>query len=357
MMDDLQLNVSLLRRRVPNLTTAARAAGLRPATVSNLCTGKTPVGNAEVKTLVILANLAGCSLDELIIRGGGTAMIETGIKVLDMFAPIVRGGTIGLAGRRGSGQLVMLAELCRRMKRRGYETVFWKPEGEANGIGNVEKAADAAFAELGEVAEHIASVRNERDVFLCADRTVVLSGELFALRERLEEAGIRPVTTALVDILFEAIDEEVPYGPLDTFLRFDVDLSARGLFPAVDPVFSISTMLEGALLEAAHLTLQQRARKLLRRYRELRAVVGAKGFGVLTESDAVAYQRGERLEAYLSQPFYATEVFTNKQGEWVSLQDTLDDVRRILDGASDHTEVKKLYFTGRLAIHEVPGEQ
>ena len=67
--EELQLNVPLLRRRVPNLTTAAREAGLRAATVSNLCTGKIPVGRAEVRTLVALANLAGCSLDELIIRG------------------------------------------------------------------------------------------------------------------------------------------------------------------------------------------------------------------------------------------------------------------------------------------------
>nr|WP_218094123.1 hypothetical protein [Paenibacillus solanacearum] len=356
-MDDLQLNVSLLRRRVPNLTAAARAVGLRPATVSNLCTGKTPIGNAEVKTLVTLASLAGCSVDELLIRGGGMAMIETGIKVIDLLAPLVRGGTIGLAGRRGSGQLVMMAELCRRMKRRGYETVFWKPEGEVSGIGNVEKSADAVFAGPDEVAEHIVSIRSDRDVFLFADRTVVLSGELFALRQRLEDAAGRPVTTALVDILFEAVDEEVPYGPLDTSLRFDVDLSSRALFPAVDPVFSISTMLEGALLEATHLTLQQRARKLLRRYRELRAVVGAKGFEVLTEPDAAAYKRGERLEAYFSQPFYATEVFTNKPGEWVALQDTLDDVRRILDGASDHMEVRRLYFSGRLALEDAQGEQ
>ncbi|WP_282940319.1 hypothetical protein [Paenibacillus sp. RC67] len=348
MYDDLQLNVPLLRRRVPNLTTAARTAGLRPATVSNLCTGKTPVGKAEVKTLVILASLAGCSLDELIIRGGGTAMIETGIKVVDLFAPIVRGGTVGLVGRQGSGQLVMLTELCYRLKRRGYVTIFWKPENEVQGIQHVQNAADYTFTEMDAVYRQIAALNNECDVFLCADRTVVVSGELFSLRERLEQLGVRPVTTALVDILFEAVDEEVPYGPLETYLKFDLELSTRGLYPAVDPVFSTSTMMEGALLEATHLAIQQRARKVLRRYREIRALVAIRGEKVVTETETQVYRLGERLEAFLTQPFFATERFTQITGEWVSLQHTLDDIRRLLDGINEEVEAKKLLFIGRL---------
>jgi F-type H+-transporting ATPase subunit beta len=79
---------------------------------------------------------------------------------------------------------------------------------------------------------------------------------------------------------FEAPDEEVPYGPLDTFLRFDTDMASRGLFPAVDPIVSTSTVLEGAQLEATHLMIQQRARKLLRRYRELRFLVDKRGLDI-----------------------------------------------------------------------------
>ncbi|WP_342720203.1 hypothetical protein [Sediminibacillus albus] len=94
MKDDIKLNVDLLRKRVPNLTVAARSAGLRPATVSNLCTGKIPLARAEVQTLVRLASLAECSVDELIIKKGGESMLETGIKTLDLFAPLVRGGKI-----------------------------------------------------------------------------------------------------------------------------------------------------------------------------------------------------------------------------------------------------------------------
>src|SRR5438477_370269 len=86
--DALQLNVPLLRRRVPNLSGAARSVGLRPATVSDLCTGKIPIGRAEIRTLVGLASLAGCSLDELVLRSGRTGMLETGIKPVDLLAPL-----------------------------------------------------------------------------------------------------------------------------------------------------------------------------------------------------------------------------------------------------------------------------
>jgi F-type H+-transporting ATPase subunit beta len=348
MSDDLQLNVPLLRRRVPNLTTTARAAGLRPATVSNLCTGKTPVGRAEVRTLVTLASLAGCSVDDLIIRGSGVNMIETGIKVLDLFAPIVRGGTVGLVARPGMGQLVVLAELFRRMKQRGYTTIFWKPQDEVSGISDAGDEAEINCTTLDEVYKQISALRAERDILLGADRTIVLSGELLSLQERLVEAGARPVTIVLMDILGEAADEDVPYGPLDTLLQFDMDLATRSFYPAIDPVFSTSTVLEGAHLEATHLTIQQRARKLLRRYKELRSLVNARGLEKLSDTDTLIYQRGERLEAFLTQPLYVAEAYTKQPGEWLSVHDTLDSVRRILDGAADNIEADQLSYIGRL---------
>jgi len=356
MNDDLQLNVSLLRRRVPNLTTAARAAGLRPATVSNLCTGKIPVGRAEVRTLAILASLANCSIDELILRGSGATMIETGVKVLDLLAPVVRGGTVGLVARHGMGQLVMLAELFYRAKQRGYKTILWEPHYEPEdkydikkGMVDVLPQADLICKSLEEASNQIASLGSECDVILGADREIVISGELLALRERLQEAGVRPLTVALVDTRFNAPDEEVPYGPLDTLLRFDFDLSTRGLFPAVDPLASTSTVLEGAQLEATHLVIQQRAKKLLRRYRELRVLVDKQGLEKIPETDVQTYRRGERLEAFLTQPFYTAEPYTNKPGEWLTLQETLNSVRRIMDGVVDELEPNQLMYIGNLA--------
>lgn len=349
MNDELQLNVALLKRRVPNLTTAARAAGLRPATVSNLCTGKIPIGRAEVKTLVILASLANCSLDELILRGSGISMLETGIKMLDLFAPVVRGGTVGIVARPGMGQLVLMPELFYRVRKRGYVTLFWKPKEDAKGIIEVEQEADIVCGTLDEVYENILKQGHQKDIMLGADRSIVLSGEWLTLKEKLQEAGSRPITTVLVDILGEAVDEEAPYGPLDTLLKLDMDLTSRKLFPAVDVISSTSTLLEGAQLEATHLMIGQRARKLLRRYKELRSLVQVHGIDKLADSDQSTYQRGEKLEAFLTQPFYFAEPYTKKPGEWLPLQDTLDGVRRILDGAADDLEVSELSYIGRLA--------
>lgn len=348
MNEDIQLNVPLLKRRVPNLTSAAKAVGLRAATVSNLCTGKIPVGRAEVRTLATLASLAGCTMDELIIRGGGAGMMETGIKCLDLFAPLVRGGTVGLVARPGMGQLVTLQELMRRMKQQDVATVFWAPNKKDKAVMEVMEEAEATGHTLDEVYHQVRSLRAERDVLLGADREVVVSGEWFELRERLLEAGARHVTLVLVDTRGEAVDVESPYGPLDTLWRFDMELIARGYYPAVDPVSSTSVLSEGAYLDTAHLTIQHRARKLLRRYRELRSLVQARGIEKLPETEASVYRTGERLEAFLTQPFYVAEPFTGRRGEWVALADTLDGVRRILDGIADHLEPAQLCYSGRL---------
>lgn len=348
--DDLQLNVPLLRRRVPNLTTAARAAGLRAATVSNLCTGKISVGRAEVRTIVALASLAGCSLDELIIKGSGIRMIETGIKALDLLAPVVRGGTVGFVARPNTGQLVLLAELMHRMRKRNYATLFWDPETDAPGLNHVKAQSEWIYNDGEEIYNQIACIRHERDVLLGLDRSAVLSGDLFRLRERLREAGARPITIALIDIKGDIVDDQDTYGPLDTLWRFDAGLASRHLYPAIDPIGSTSTILEGAYLDAAHLTIQQRSRKLLRRYRELRSVVAVQGLEKVPDSDVQHFKRGERLESFLAQPFFVAEPYTHKTGEWISLYDTLDDVRRILDGEADNMEPSELYFRGRFEV-------
>lgn len=347
-MDNIKLNVPLLRKRVPNLTTAARSVGIRPATVSNLCTGKTPVGNAEVRTLFTLAQLAGCSLDELIIYQEDTKIIETGIKVVDLFAPIVFGGIVGLVARLGSGQISMAAELCYRMNLSGYMTILWKPDTDEVRISSIINNVKVIYSTLEEIYKYILSLEHEQHILLVADRVVVLSGELMTLREHLENKTTSVITTVLIDVLGEAIDEDTPYGPLDTLLKFDFTLSKRGIYPALDPVYSSSIAVEGSMLEKDHLSLQQRARKLFRRYRELDTLVNIQGEKTLKDSDIIAYRRGKRLEAFLSQPSYVVELVTEKSGEWVQIQHTLNDAKRILDGEFDYIEPQLLSYIGRL---------
>lgn len=347
-MEDLKLNVSLLRQRVPNLTTAARSVGLRPATVSNLCTGKIPVGRAEVRTVVALAELAKCSLDELILRGEAYEMIETKIKVLDLFAPLARGGTVGLVARPGMGQLVVLDELLHHFKELDYFSILVRPTGDYPVLEDLRNNVNVLAASMEETLKEIQSASAASEIILIADREQVLTGDIYQLQERLQELGIENVTTFLVDLKGEAVDEDLPYGPLETLWVFDADLSARHKYPAVNPLYSTSTILEGLHLDQNHLTIQQRAQKLLRRYRELRSLVQVHGIERLPASELQTYQRGERLEAYLTQPFYVAEAFTGKKGEAVGLADTLQDVQNILNGSLDHVDVETLTFIGRI---------
>lgn len=347
-MENLSLNVSLLRRRVPNLTSAAKSVGLRPATVSNLCTGKIPVGRSEVRTLVALASLAECSLDELIIRGETVEMIETKIKALDLFAPLAKGGTVGLVSRPGMGQLVVVTELFYRLRKDGFVTVLLKPEGDYPEIKDILDYVDIVATSIDDAYEKMATAGKDKEIAFAADRSHVITGKVYELQERLNDIDIQGVTTFLVDLKGDVVDEDLPYGPLETLWRFDADLSFRYKFPAINPVYSTSSVLEGIHIDQNHFTTQQRAQKLLRRYHELRSLVNVKGLESIPKSEVTTFKRGERLEAYLTQAFYVAEEFTGQKGVAVALQDTINDVRKILDGNTDSKDVEALTYIGKL---------
>jgi F-type H+-transporting ATPase subunit beta len=347
-MESIRLNVPLLRKRVKNLTSAARSAGLRPATVSNLCTGKIPVGRAEVRTIVALASLANCSLDELILRGETVKMIETKIKTIDLFAPIVKGGTIGLVARPGMGQLVVLAELLYRLKQDGYKTVLLKPQEKHPDLTALMQDVDFVVDSIDQAHEKISELSDHDDVIFTADRSHILTGELYDLQDQLDHSHKHSVTTFLLDLKGESVDESLPYGPLETLWQFDADLSARHKYPAINPIQSTSSIVEGANLEENHFLLQYKAQKLLRRYRELRSIVNVNGVKGIPASEMEAYNRGERLEAYLTQPFYVAESLTGQKGQSVPLADTLKDVQKIIDGELDSKDVPALTFIGSL---------
>jgi F-type H+/Na+-transporting ATPase subunit beta len=347
-MEKLRLNVALLRLRVPNLTTAAKSVGLRPATVSNLSTGKIPVGRAEVRTIVALAELAGCTLDELILRGENVEMIETGIKTLDLFAPIAKGGTVGLVARPGMGQLVVLAEMLHRLKMEGYTTILLNPKDNHPEMNDILNDVDFVANSIEETFNMMISAGVDKKFVLTADRAYVLSGEMYTLQEMLDDKDITEVTTFLLDLKGEAVDDDLPYGPLDTLWQFDADLAARHKYPAVNPIYSTSSILEGSYLDPVHHGVQQKAQKLLRRYRELRSIVTVHGVGRLPESELQVFKQGEKLEAYLTQPFYVAEPYTGKKGVTVGLKETLSDVKKILESSLSEFNAEDLQFIGKI---------
>ncbi|MGE7979899.1 hypothetical protein [Psychrobacillus sp. NPDC093200] len=345
-MEEIRLNVALLRRKVPNLTTAAKSIGIRPATVSNLCTGKIDLGKAEVKTLVGLASLANCTVDELIIRGEKKHMIETQIKALDFFAPLVKEGTIGLVARPGMGQLVILAELMHRFKESNHTSVFLLPQKEHSELEGTKELADYITTSVEDAYEKLSEITG--DIIFITDRSYIISGELLDLQEKIISENIDGITTILVDLSGEVVDEEMPFGPLETLWQLDADLATRHMYPALHPIYSTSSLMEGTDVDQRHFGLRQRAQKLLRRYRELRSIVAVHGIQKLPEGELATYERGERLEAYFTQPFYVAEKFTGP-GKAVSIEQTLNDVEVILEGKQDQVSVEELKFVGSLS--------
>lgn len=345
-MVDIRLNVALLRRKVPNLTTAAKSIGIRPATVSNLCTGKIDLGKAEVRTLVGLATLANCSVDELILRGEKLNMIETQIKTLDFFAPLVKDGTTGIVARPGMGQIVILAELMHRFKESDYTTVFLLPNKNHQELEGTTELANIVTTTIDETFKILTSQIG--DVIFITDKSYIVSGELFDLKEKLVTESVQNITTILVDLSGEVVDEELPYGPLETLWQLDADLAIRHQFPAVHPIYSTSSILEGIELDQRHFNLRQRSQKLLRRYRELRSVMTVHGREKIPAGELETYHRGERLEAYFTQPLFVAEDYTGKQGKAVPLALTLQDVESILDGKTDQLSVDELRYCGSL---------
>lgn len=343
-MEDIRLNVPLLRKRVPNLTTAAKEVGIRPATVSNLCTGKIDLGKAEVKTLVGLAKLANCTVDELILRGEKMKMIETGIKALDFFAPIVKYGSTGIVARPGMGQLVIVAELLHRYQEQNLSTVFLVPSGSPAELEGITELASYLTETIEETITKLKEIGKE--AVLVTDKSHMDSGALFEIQEQL---GHESLTTLLVDLSGEAVDDDFPFGPLETVWQLDADLAARHQYPALSPLHSTSSLLEDAQLDERHFQLRQRTQKVLRRYRELRSLVQVRGLDKISEDDLATYRKGELLEAYFTQAFYTAEEFTGQKGQTVPLEQTLADVESILNGQANHRSIEELQFIGALS--------
>lgn len=346
MLKEIRLNAELLRRKVPNLTVAAKSIGIRPATVSNLCTGKIDLGKAEVRTLVGLATLANCTVDELILREVKLNMIPTQIKVLDFFAPLVAGGTVGIVARPGMGQLVILAELLHRLKESTYETILLMPEATSSDMEELAGLANYVVHSCEEALDKMTKLDSE--IVFITDRSYLISGDLLDLQDLLVHQVTREITTILVDISGDVVDEEMPYGPLETLWQLDADLAVRHLYPAVHPLQSTSSIVEGIDLDQKHFSLRQRAQQLLRRYKELRSFVNVHGKERLQEKDITIFNRGELLESYFTQPFFVAEAFTKQKGLEVLLTETLRDVEIILDGRVDTLNPEQVRYIGSL---------
>ena len=332
------------------------------------------------------------------------SIFETGIKVVDLLAPYRRGGKIGLFGGAGVGKTVLIMELINNIaKEHGGVSVF-AGVGERTREGNdlysemkESKVIDAdnfenskvalVYGQMNEppgarmrvaltaltMAEYFRDT-NKQDVLLFVDnifRFVQAGSEVSTLLGRMPSAvGYQPTLSTEVGELQERItstkegsitsiqavyvpaDDLTDPAPSNVFRHLDAttvlsrELAAKGIYPAVDPLQSNSTMLQPNIVSEIHYKTAQLVRQTLQKYKELQEIIAILGIDELSEDDKLVVGRARRVERFLSQPFFVAEVFTGLSGKYVSLNDSVTGFQQILEGKYDNLPEQAFYLVG-----------
>jgi len=332
------------------------------------------------------------------------SVFETGIKVVDLLAPYKRGGKIGLFGGAGVGKTVLIMELINNIaKAHGGVSVF-------GGVGERTREGNDLYEEMKEskvidsdnlkaskvalvygqmneppgarmrvgltaltMAEYFRDV-NKQDVLLFIDnifRFVQAGSEVSALLGRMPSAvGYQPTLATEMGVLQERItstnegsitsiqavyvpaDDLTDPAPATTFAHLDATtvlsrgLASKGIYPAVDPLDSTSTMLQPEIVGEVHYATAQRIKETLQRYKELQDIIAILGLDELSEEDRLVVARARKVERFLSQPFFVAEIFTGSPGVYVSLADSIEGFNGLLDGTYDDLPEQSFYLVG-----------
>jgi F-type H+-transporting ATPase subunit beta len=335
-----------------------------------------------------------------------TELFETGIKVIDLLTPFVRGGKAGLFGGAGLGKTVILTELIARIASQhgGYSvfagvgertregTDLWLEMQEAE-IGktgrHVIEQTCMVFGQMNEppgarlrvalsaltMAEYFRDLTG-KDTLLFVDNIFRFSqagSEVSALLGRMPSAvGYQPTRATEMGALQERIastkkgaitsvqavyvpadDPTDPapataFGQLDAFIYLERAISEKGIYPAVDPLASSSRILDPQYVGAEHYRVARRVQTTLQRYRELQDIIAILGVDELSEEDKLVVHRARRIERFLSQPFYVAEVFTGKAGEYTKVSETIRSFNELCDGKWDHLPEDAFMYVGAI---------
>jgi F-type H+-transporting ATPase subunit beta len=332
------------------------------------------------------------------------SIFETGIKVVDLLAPYRRGGKIGLFGGAGVGKTVLIMELINNIaKAHGGVSVFggvgertregndlymeMKESGVINESNISESKVALVYGQMNEppgarmrvgltaltMAEFFRDI-NKQDVLLFIDnifRFVQAGSEVSALLGRMPSAvGYQPTLATEMGGLQERItstkdgsitsiqavyvpaDDLTDPAPATTFAHLDATtvlsrgLASKGIYPAVDPLDSTSTMLQPWIVGDEHYSCAQNVKQTLQRYKELQDIIAILGLDELSEEDRLVVARARKIERFLSQPFFVAEVFTGSPGKYVSLADTIQAFNLILTGELDYLPEQAFYLVG-----------
>lgn len=334
------------------------------------------------------------------------SIFETGIKVVDLLAPYRRGGKIGLFGGAGVGKTVLIMELINNIaKAHGGVSVFggvgertregndlyeeMKESGVINKSNFKESKVALVYGQMNEppgarmrvgltaltMAEYFRDV-NKQDVLLFIDnifRFTQAGSEVSALLGRMPSAvGYQPTLATEMGALQERItsttqgsitsiqavyvpaDDLTDPAPATTFAHLDATtvlsrgLAAKGIYPAVDPLDSTSTMLQPGIVTEEHYQTAENVKETLQRYKELQDIIAILGIDELSEDDRLIVARARKVERFLSQPFFVAEIFTGSPGEYVSLEDTIKGFTMVLNGELDDLPEQAFYLVGNI---------
>ncbi len=326
-------------------------------------------------------------------------ILETGIKAIDLLCPMAKGGKVGLFGGAGVGKTVLIQELITNIAKvhQGY-SVF-AGIGERSREGNdiyrdmsesgTMKNTCLVFGQMNEapgvrfrvpftaltIAEHFRDKEN-KDVLLFMDnifRFVLAGSEVSALLGRIpSQTGYQPTLSSEVGLLQERISSnkngsitsvQAIYVPADdltdpaivaTFSHLDSSLvlsraiASLGIYPAVDPLESNSSLLNPRIVGQKHYEVASSVRKILQRYKELQDIIAILGIEELAEEDKVVVNRARKIQKYLSQPFFVAEIFSGIPGKYVKVEETIEGFGKIVSGELDHLSEDAFYMKGNI---------
>src|SRR6266536_2359746 len=335
-------------------------------------------------------------------------MFETGIKVIDLLEPYVKGGKIGMFGGAGVGKTVIIQEMIYRVAEQHAGVSVFAGVGERTREGNdlflemketgvINKTA-LVFGQMDEppgvrlrvglaaltVAEYFRDVEHQ-DVLLFIDnifRFVQAGSEVSTLLGRMPSAvGYQPTLADEMGVLQERItstkgrsitslqaiyvpaDDITDPAPHTTFAHLDATtvlsraISELGIYPAVDPLDSTSRILDARYVGDEHYDVARRVQEILQRYKELQDIIAILGVDELSEEDKVTVSRARKIERFLSQPFFVAEQFTGIEGKYVPVEETISSFRALVEGEYDHLPEQAFYMVGSIEEAEAQAKQ
>jgi len=332
-----------------------------------------------------------------------TEILETGIKVIDLICPFVKGGKIAAFGGAGVGKTVIIMELIHNIaKVHGGYSVF-------GGIGERSREGNDLYLEMKEskvlnktvlvfgqmneppgnrmrvgltaltMAEYFRDEENQ-DVLLFIDNIFrfaqagsevsallgrtpsavgyqpTLASEMGALQERITSIKNSGSITSVQAVYVPADDYTDPapvatFAHLDSTISLERSIAEQGLYPAVDPLASTSTILTPQIVGEEHYRTAREVQKILQRYKDLQDIIAILGVEELSDEDKLIVSRARKIQKFLSQPMFVAEQFTNKKGKYVTIEQTVAGFREILDGKHDNVPEHKFFMIG--AIDEI----